>query len=93
MLPDIASAVEAAAPFLDLKVWFGILAPAATPGNVVEKLNGEFAKALTDPDVRQRLTKLGARIVANSPKEFAAVIAAETERLSKVVKASGARVD
>jgi len=93
LLPDIASAVDVAAPFLDLKVWFGILAPAATPGNVVDKLNAEFAKALADPAVRQRLAKLGARVVANSPKEFAQVIAAETERLSKVVKNSGARVD
>lgn len=93
LLPDIPSAIEAGTPVLDLKVWFGVLAPTATPAAVVERLNAEFAKALTDPDVRQRLTKLGANIVANSPKEFASVIAADTERLSKVVKDSGARVD
>ena len=93
LLPAIASAVEANAEVLDLKVWFGILAPAATPADLVGRLNAEFAKALADPEVRQRLTKLGATIVANSPKEFADVIAADTERLSKVVKTSGARVD
>lgn len=93
LLPDIASAVEAGTPVLDLKVWFGVLAPATTSAAVVDKLNADFAKALSDPDVRQRLTKLGANIVANSPKEFAGVIAADTERLSKVVKDSGARVD
>ncbi len=93
LLPDIPSAVEADAPVLDLKVWFGVLAPAATPGAVVTRLNAEFAKALAQPEVRQRLMKLGANIVANTPKEFADVIAADTERLSKVVKSSGARVD
>ncbi len=93
LLPEIPSAVEVGAPILDLKVWFGILAPAATPGTVVDRLNAEFVKALAQPEVRERLMKLGAKIVANTPKEFAGVIAAETERLGKVVKGSGARVD
>ena len=93
LLPDIPSAVQVGAPVLDLKVWFGVLAPAATPGPVVARLNTEFAKVLAQPEVRQRLMKLGANIVANTPKEFAGIIAADTERLSKVVKSSGARVD
>ena len=93
LLPDIPSAVEVNAPVLDLKVWFGVLAPAATPTPIVERLNAEFAKALTDPEVRQRLTKLGANIVGGTPQAFTDVIAADTERLSKVVKNSGARVD
>ena len=59
LLPEIPSAVEVSAPVLDLKVWFGVLAPAATPAAIVERLNAEFAKALADPEVRQRLTKLG----------------------------------
>ncbi len=93
LLPEIPSAVEVGAPVLDMKVWFGVLAPAATPAAIVERLNAEFAKALADPEVRQRLTKLGANIVGGTPKAFADVIAADTERLSKVVKNSGARVD
>ena len=93
LLPEIPSAVEVGAPVLDMKVWFGVLAPAATPAAIVERLNAEFAKALADPEVRQRLTKLGANIVGSTPKAFADVIAADTERLSKVVKNSGARVD
>ncbi len=93
LLPDIPSAVEVSAPMLELKVWFGVFAPAATPGTIVERLNAEFAKALAQPEVRQRLTKLGANIVANSPKEFADLVAADTLRLSKVVKDSGAHVD
>jgi tripartite-type tricarboxylate transporter receptor subunit TctC len=93
LLPNIPTAVEAGAPALDLKVWFGILAPAGTPGAVVDRLNAEFVKALANPETRQRLTQLGANIVGNSPKEFAAVIAADTERMSKVVKTAGVRVD
>lgn len=93
LLPSIPSAVEAGSPTLDLKVWFGIMASAGTPAVVIERLNAEFVKALAQPDIRQRLAQLGANIVANSPKEFAKVIAADTQRLGKVVKASGARVD
>jgi len=78
---------------LDLKVWFGILAPAGTPAAVVERLNAEFVRVLDQPETKQRLTQMGANIIANSPKEFADVIAADSVRLGKVVKNSGARVD
>jgi len=93
LLPTVASAKEAGIPGLDLKVWFGILAPAGTPDDAVHKLNVEFVKALSDPLIKQRLTEWGGRIIGNDPGEFAKVIASETERLGKVVKSSGARLD
>jgi tripartite-type tricarboxylate transporter receptor subunit TctC len=93
LLPAVPSAVEAGLPALDLKLWFGILAPAGTPAPVTDRLNAEFVKALRRPEVEQRLKGWGANVVANSPKEFADVIASDTMRLGKVVKSSGARAD
>lgn len=93
LLPNVPSAPEAGAPDLDLKVWFGILAPAATPPAVIDRLNGEFVSALTQTAIKQRLSELGATVIANSPKQFAGVMAADTARLGQVVKASGAKLD
>lgn len=93
LLPNIPSAIEAGTPTLDLKVWFGILAPTGTPQGVVNRLNVEFVKALGQPDIQQRLKSWGANVIANTPKEFADVAAADTVRLGKVVKSAGARLD
>ena len=93
LLPTVPSAAEAGLPALDLKVWFGILAPTGTPAPVIDKLNAEFIKALRQPEVEQRLKGWGANVIANTPKEFAEVIASDTIRLGKVVKSAGAHVD
>jgi tripartite-type tricarboxylate transporter receptor subunit TctC len=93
LLPSIPSAIEAGTPALDLKVWFGLLAPAGTPGPVIDQRNKEFVNALGHPEVKQRLMQWGANVIANSPTEFAAVMAADTVRLGKVVRTAGARVD
>jgi tripartite-type tricarboxylate transporter receptor subunit TctC len=93
LLPNIPSAIEAGSPALDLKVWFGLLAPAGTPATVVDQLNKEFVNALGDPETKQRLMQWGAYVIGNSPTEFAAVMAADTARLGNVVRAAGARVD
>lgn len=93
LLPNVPSAIEAGTPTLDLKVWFGIFAPTGTPKAVVNRLNSEFVKALRQSDIQERLKGLGANVIANTPKEFADVAAADTVRLGKVVKSSGAHLD
>jgi tripartite-type tricarboxylate transporter receptor subunit TctC len=93
LLPNIPSAIEAGTPALDLKVWFGLLAPMGTPATTVDQLNKEFVNALDYPEIKQRLMQWGANVIANSPTEFAAVMAADSARLGKVVRAAGARVD
>jgi len=93
LLATVPSAPEAGTPTLDLKVWFGIFTPAGTPSAVVDRLNAEFVRAVNLPETRQRLIQLGANIIASSPKEFSEVIAADTDRLGKVVKNAGARMD
>jgi len=71
----------------------GRVVPAGTLKPVIAKLHQEFVKAGKDADVVRRLGEIGIRVVTNKPEEFAAFMAAETERLGKVVRASGSRAD
>lgn len=91
-VPDIPTADESGLPGFEVSVWYSF-APAATPKPVIHRLNAEFAKALRDPTVAQRLEALGLTVVADSPEEFGKFVAAESAKWRKVVQASGARAD
>ena len=73
--------------------WFGIVAPAGTPKNIVDKLQPEISRALLSPAVNAKLVAQGADPVGNTPEQFAAFIKSETAKWAKVVKASGAKID
>ena len=73
--------------------WFGLLAPAGTPMDIVNRVQQETAKAMNQPAVKERLVAQGAIPSGNTPAEFARLIDAETTKWAAVVKASGARVD
>jgi tripartite-type tricarboxylate transporter receptor subunit TctC len=92
-LPNIYTVIEAGMPDLQLKVWFGVLAPAATPSPIVDILNREFVKALNETSAKQRLIELGANVVGNTPKQFSDVMASDTGRLGQVVQKAGVRLD
>jgi len=94
--PDLPTMAEAGGRDLagfDVSTWFGVLAPAGTPQQVIDRLNEEFRRALATADMRERLAKMGAEPAPNSPAEFAALIRSELAKYEKVVKFSGARVD
>ena len=93
VLPDVPTINEAGVPGYEATQWYGILAPAATPRDIVLKLNAEMVKALRQPDVRERLAADGTVPVGNTPEEFGAHIKTEIARWAPVVKASGARPD
>jgi len=91
--PDVPTAHESGLPGFEVGVWYGFAVPSATPRPVVQKLNAEFAKALREPKVAERLRELGLAVVADSPEAFARFVAEESEKMRKLVQASGARVD
>ncbi len=84
--PDVPTAAEAGLPGQEAYTLTGIVAPAATPKEVVALLHREIVKAVALPDVQKRLDDLGFQIVANSPDEFAARIKTEMEKWSKVIR-------
>jgi tripartite-type tricarboxylate transporter receptor subunit TctC len=73
--------------------WFGILAPAGTPKEIVNKLQQEIAHSLSAPAVKEKMISQGADPVGGTPEQFAAHRQAETKKWTKVVKESGAKVD
>ncbi len=93
-LPDTPTVAEAGAlPGFEASSWFGLLAPAGTPADVVSRLQQETAKALALPAVKERLLSQGALPGGTTPAEFARQIDTEITKWAAVVKASGAKVD
>jgi tripartite-type tricarboxylate transporter receptor subunit TctC len=95
-LPELPTVAEAGGPALasyEASSWFGLLAPAGTPADVVSRVQQATAAALADPAMKERMQSLGAIPSGNTPAQFAQFIAAETAKWARVVKASGAKVD
>jgi tripartite-type tricarboxylate transporter receptor subunit TctC len=92
-LPDVPTMSEAGIKGVEVVVWYGVLAPAGTPREIVTTLAGAIAKAARAPETRQRLIEQGAEPVGNSPEEFAKLLKEELTRWAEVVKVSGARAD
>jgi tripartite-type tricarboxylate transporter receptor subunit TctC len=92
-LPEVPTMREAGIKGVEVVVWYGLLAPAATPRDIVAKLADAIARAARSPDTRQRLLDLGAEPVGNTPEEFGKLLREEVARWAEVVKISGARAD
>ena len=92
-LPDVPTVAEAGLPAFQVNFWSGLVAPAGTPGEVVNILNAALRRALVAPDARETLTKFGLAPAGNTPAEFARFIDAEIIRWDRAVQASGAKVD
>jgi tripartite-type tricarboxylate transporter receptor subunit TctC len=92
-LPQVPTMAEAGVKGVEVVVWYGIFAPAATPRDVVAKLADTLGRAARSPDIRQKLLDLGAEPVGNSPEEFSKLFREEVTRWAEVVKVSGARAD
>ena len=92
-LPNVPTINESGYKGFDAATWFGLLAPAGTPKEVISKLNAEFNKALKLPELSKRLSDEGADPAGGTPEQFAALIRDEIPRWGKVVKESGAKID
>ena len=86
-LPDIPTVAEFVSGY-EASNWFGVCAPNATPAEIVEKLNKEINAGLVDPKIKARLADLGASVLAGSPADFGKLIAEETEKWAKVIRAA-----
>jgi tripartite-type tricarboxylate transporter receptor subunit TctC len=91
LAPDIATVAEQGFPQFDATAWIGLLAPAGTPQDVVDKLAAEASRILRLPEVHESLAKQGFDVIGSSPREFAAFIRAESEKWGAVVRAVGAK--
>jgi tripartite-type tricarboxylate transporter receptor subunit TctC len=85
-LPDVPTMEEAGLKPFDMGTWFGVLAPAAAPKDVVERLNAEMVKIIRSPDFSRRMAEIGAVPIGDSPAEMQARIGADTENYAKLVK-------
>lgn len=88
-LPDIPTVAEAGVPGYESVSWFGLVAPAGTPKEVIARLHQETVAILRTPDIKERLARDGTEVVAGSPEEFDAYIRAEIVKWAKVVKNAG----
>ena len=88
-LPDVPTMAEAGFQGVDLEVWQGIVAPLGTPPALVRKLNEEFIKAANAPEVVSKVAVQAVTITTSTPEEFAKLIAADLERIAKVVRDAG----
>jgi len=91
--PDVPTLTESGYPGLEVLSWYGILAPAGTPQEIVRKLNADINRILQSPEVRERLTALGTEPTGGTPEQFAETIKADTARWAKVVSDAGIRID
>ena len=92
-LPQTPTVGESGYKGFDAVTWFGFLAPAGTPKEIVARLNAEFNKALQQPDLRKRLGEEGADPMGGTPEQFAELIREDMARWGKTVRESGVRLD
>ena len=92
-LPDVPTIAESGVPNFDVSPWFGVLAPAQTPADIINRLNQEMVRVVRNPALKDRLTREGVDLVGNSPREFSAFLNSEMPQWARAVKESGAQVE
>jgi tripartite-type tricarboxylate transporter receptor subunit TctC len=92
-LPDVPTFAEAGFADFRVSVWYGIMAPAGTPKEIISQLNREIVAALASPEMRERMQAMSLKPLPGTPAEFAAFFADEMTRWARVVKTSGAKAE
>jgi tripartite-type tricarboxylate transporter receptor subunit TctC len=93
LIPDVPTATEAGLPQFNVSSWFGIVVPAATPKDIVTRLNQELVRIAQSADAKERLAKSGLDAVHTTPEAFTALIREDHARWGKIVEISGAKVE
>lgn len=92
-VPDIPTVSESGVPGFEATPWFGMIARAGTPKDILDRLSGAIKAGLQRPEVESRFATLGVELRGSTPEEFARTIASETQKWERVIKASGAKAD
>ncbi|MCD2511405.1 Bug family tripartite tricarboxylate transporter substrate binding protein [Comamonas endophytica] len=92
-LPDVPTVAEAGVPGYEVSPWFATFMPAGTPAPIVAKLGQTLNEAMNDPEVKKRLDAIGAEPIGSTPQALAAHLKTETDRWTKLIKASNIKVD
>jgi tripartite-type tricarboxylate transporter receptor subunit TctC len=91
--PEVPTIAESGFPGFEASVWYGLVAPAATPKNIVELLHAETQKAIQSKKVRERMTQVGGEIILGSSAQFAALIRTDRARYEKLVREANIKPD
>ena len=92
-LPQVPTFAESGIADFDSALWFGLHAPAGTPGAIVERLSSELQKVLAEPEVRRQLSEQTVEVVASTPAQFASTIASESSKWARVIGPAGIKID
>lgn len=93
LIPDVPTVAQAGMPGFEISNWTGLMVPAGTPGEVIARIQAEAARALTQPDMTQKVRDQGFEVVASTPEAAQAFIASEVERWGKLVREAGIKAD
>jgi tripartite-type tricarboxylate transporter receptor subunit TctC len=92
-LPNVPTAKESGYENFEMSVWYGILAPAGTPREIITRLNGEFTRATASADLKERFAAAGVDPLSSTPEQFGAFIRSEATRFARVVKDAGIKAE
>jgi tripartite-type tricarboxylate transporter receptor subunit TctC len=92
-LSDVPTVAEQGLPGYSLTNWFGLLAPAATPSEIVLKVNSDVVKILREDEVRRRISEMGADVVGNTPEEFGAAMRAESAQWADIIRSANIKAE
>jgi len=93
LMPELPTITEAGLPGFETVAWFGVLAPAGTPPEVVNRLSAEIAKIAKSPEIREKLVAMGAEPVGSTPEEFKAVIDRDIAKWKPLAQKVGIKID
>jgi tripartite-type tricarboxylate transporter receptor subunit TctC len=93
LAPEIPTMSEGGIKDFEMATWYGMLAPAGTPPELVQKIQRDAARVLSDAETRDRLTKMGVDLILNTPEEFRTYLNAEIARYTKIIKSAGLKAE
>ena len=92
-LPDVPTVAESGLPDYDLTNWFGLVAPAATPKPLLDKLNADVVRVIGAPEFKSRINDMSATVVGNTQEQFAATMKADSAKWARVIRETGLKAD